>query len=373
MIRIEKVDSEKKRKKFIDLPHVLYHDDKNYVPELYVAQHDLLTPGKHPFHTHSSVELFLVYKDNKLAGRIAAILNNNHNSFNQTNDGFFGFFDAIHDQQVADALLDAAKTWLQSRGMQSMIGPVNFSTNETCGLLIEGYNTAPYAMMPYNKPYYTILLSQYGLNKKIDLYAHKFISPSGEHKSVALLNALTRRLKYNGIIIRPVDLGNFSEEVKRIHHVYNSAWDKNLGFVPMTPAEFEYLAKDLKLILDKDFCLLAEHNGEVIGFALAIPNINEILIKIKRGRLFPFGIFKLLFGLKKIKSVRVLALGVVEQYRKRGIEACFYASFINSFRAKKKTGAEASWVLEGNDLMNNAIKQMDTVHYKTYRIYQKTI
>ncbi len=373
MIRIEKADSKSKLKAFIDFPHDLYQDDKNYVPELFIAQRDLLTPGKHPFHDHSIIELYLAYKDDRIAGRVAAIWNKNHNSFNKTSDGFFGFFDTINDQQVANTLLDTATEWVKSKGADTLIGPANFSTNETCGLLIEGYNSAPFAMMTYNKPYYESLLENYGLTKKTDLLAHKFSGDQADHKPVRMLDTLTRRLNQKGITIRPVRIKDFKEEVKRIHEVYNSAWDKNLGFVPMTTAEFEYLAKDMKLLLDTDFCLVAEHEGRIAGFALAIPNINEVLIKVKRGRLFPFGIFQLLFGIKKIKSVRVIALGVVDKYRKLGIEACFYASFILAYRKKKFNAAEASWVLEDNTLMNTALMQMEAVPYKKYRIYEKAL
>jgi len=373
MIRIEKVDSQSKLKAFIDFPHDLYQEDKNYVPELFIAQRDLLTPGKHPFHDHSKIALYLAYKNDRLAGRIAAILNNNHNSFNKTSDGFFGFFDVTNDQEVATSLFDTAGEWLKSSGANTLIGPVNFSTNETCGLLIEGYSSAPFAMMTYNKPYYESLLEQYGLIKKVDLFAHKFAGDQADHKPVKMLDTLTKRLHQKGITIRPVQIKNFKEEVKHIHEVYNSAWDKNLGFVPMSAAEFEYLAKDLKLLLDTDFCLVAEHEGKIVGFALAVPNINEVLINVKRGRLFPFGIFKLLFGMKKIKSVRIIALGVIDKYRKLGIEACFYASFILAYRKKRYTAAEASWVLETNVLMNTAIQQMEAVPYKKYRIYEKQL
>ncbi|MBA4144801.1 MAG: hypothetical protein C0523_03475 [Cytophaga sp.] len=373
MIRIEKVDSKSKLKAFIDFPHDLYKDDAHYVPELFIAQRDLLTPGKHPFHDHSIIELYLAYKDDRLAGRIAAIWNRNHNTFNKTTDGFFGFFDTINDQEVAGTLLDKASEWVKQNGANTLIGPVNFSTNETCGLLIEGYDSAPFAMMTYNKPYYETLLNHYGLTRKVDLLAHQFAGDQADHKPVRMLDTLTRRLNQKGITIRSVRIKDFKEEVKRIHEVYNSAWDKNLGFVPMTAAEFEYLAKDLKLLIDTDFCLVAEHEGKIAGFALAIPNINEVLIRIKRGRLFPFGLFKLLFGLKKIKSVRIIALGVVDKYRKLGIEACFYASFILAYRKKRFTAAEASWVLENNTLMNNALMQMEAIPYKKYRIYEKAL
>jgi len=373
MIRIEHVDSKARLKLFIDFPHTLYKDDPQYVPELFIAQRDLLSPGKHPFHDHSTLEMFLAYRDNEIVGRIAAILNNNHNTFNKLSDGFFGFFDVIDDVPVASALIDKVATWLTGKGASTIIGPVNFSTNETCGILIEGFDSPPYAMMTYNKPYYEPLLTKLGFNKKVDLIAHRFAGDQADHKPVRMLNTLTQRLNKNGVTIRPVVMKNFAAEVKNIHAVYNSAWDKNLGFVPMTEKEFEFMAKDMKMVLDTDFCLVAEHNGKVIGFALAIPNINQALISVKRGRLLPFGIFKLLLGLRKIKSVRIIALGVIEGYRKMGIEACFYASFILAYRKKKYTEAEASWVLEENHLMNHAIQQMDAVPYKKYRILEKAL
>jgi GNAT superfamily N-acetyltransferase len=373
MIRIEAVDSKQKLKTFIDFPHELYKDDKNYVPELFIAQRDLLTPGKHPFHDHSSIQAFIAYKGDTVVGRIAAIDNKNHNTFNKTNDGFFGFFDVVNDEEVSKALLDTVHEWLKKKGFNTMIGPVNFSTNETCGLLVEGFDTPPFVMMTYNKPYYESHLHAFGLEKKCDLLAHLWEGEQDDYKPVKMMDTLAKRLQQKGIVIRPVNLKNFKAEVKQIKEVYNSAWDKNLGFVPMTDAEFDYMAKDLKMLLDTDFCLVAEQEGKIVGFALALPNVNEILIRIKKGRLFPFGIIKLLTSLKKIRSVRIIALGVIEKYRKMGIEACFYASFLIAYKRKKFNRAEASWVLEDNFLMNNAIKEMNAVPYKKYRIYEKKI
>jgi GNAT superfamily N-acetyltransferase len=373
MIRIEKVSSKKQLKAFVDFPHDHYSGNANYVPELFIAQRDLLTPGKHPFHDHSVVQPFLAWSGNKIVGRIAAIENRNHNSFNGVTDGFFGFFEVIDDMEVAKALLNEVKQWLIQRGLTTIVGPVNFSSNETCGMLINGFDSPPFAMMTYNKPYYKTLLEKLGFAKKVDLIAHQFSGEQKDQRPVKLLEVLTQRLNQKGITIRSVNLKDFKNEVERILSVYNSAWDKNLGFVPMTREEFEYLAKDLKLLLDTDFCLVAESENKIVGFALAIPNINEILINVKRGRLFPVGIFKLLFGLRKIKSVRVIALGVIEGFRKRGIESCFYASFLEAYQRKKYTRAEASWILENNSLMNNALHQMNAVPYKTYRIFEQAI
>jgi GNAT superfamily N-acetyltransferase len=373
MKRIVAISTKEEIKSFIDFPHDLYANDSNYVPELFVAQRDLLTPGKHPFHTHSQVQLFLAYDHNKIVGRIAAILNNNHNQFNNTQDGFFGFFDCVDDVEISDMLFNHAEEWLKQKGASSIIGPANFSTNETCGLLVDGYDSPPFAMMPYNKAYYQSLLDEKGFSKKVDLIAYRFGDEGYNDKSLKIKDALLRRLKHKGITIRPVDKNNFQQEVARIREVYNAAWDRNLGFVPMTEKEFDHMAKDVKLILDTDFCMVAEKDGKVVGFALAIPDINQVLINIKRGRLLPLGLFKLLFGLKKINGIRIIALGVVEGYRKLGIEACFYGNIIEAYRRKKFKHAEASWILEGNDLMNRAIQNINGHPHKRYRIFEKAL
>lgn len=372
-VLVSKVCSKKELQSFIDFPHALFKNDKNYVPELFIAQRDLLTPGKHPFHEHSKIQLFLAHRDGKVVGRIGAILNNNHNTFNKTTDGFFGFFDSEENESVATQLFDEAKKWLQEQGTNTIIGPVNFSTNETCGLLIDGLDSAPMIMMTYNPSYYLKLVEGYGFQKKTDLIAYAFGEQGYDDKPFRLMDMLMERLKQKNISIRKVSLKNFKEEAVKIRDVYNSAWDKNLGFVPMTNNEFDYLAKDMKMLLDPEFCLVAEKEGKIIGFALAVPDINQILINIKKGRLLPFGLFKLLFNKKKINGLRVIALGVTAEYRKLGIEACFYGSIIKSYRAKGFKKAEASWILEDNHLMNKALLNINGVPYKRYRIFEKAI
>lgn len=373
MIQVKKVTSKSELKTFIDFPHTLYRNDANYVPELFIAQRDMLTPGKHPFHKHSVLQLFLAEKDGQIVGRIAAIQNNNHNKFNQDKDGFFGFYDCIDSQEVADGLVHAASAWLKERGLEKIVGPVNFSTNDTCGMLLEGYDAPPVAMMTYNKPYYHRLMAQNGFDKKVDLIAWKIKNDKYNGRVVKLQDALKQRLAQKGITLRKVNIRQFKTEVPLIRDVYNKAWDKNLGFVPMTDEEFDYLAKDLKLLLDPDFCLIAEHEGRFVGFALCIPDINQILIKVKRGRLFPTGLIRLLTQRKKINAIRVIALGVLEPYRKMGIEATFYATIIEKCLEKGIEMAEASWILEHNEMMNRAIANINGEPYKKYRIYEKAL
>jgi GNAT superfamily N-acetyltransferase len=371
MKKVVQVNSKKELAAFIDFPHDLYKNDPNYVPELFIAQKDLLTT--HPFHKHSSLQTFLAYDGDKITGRIAAILNNSHNEFNNANDGFFGFFDVINDEETAKLLFDAAAKWLKEKGVSTMIGPVNFSTNEACALLIEGFDSPPVVMMTYNFPYYATLIEKAGLAKKVDLIAWHWDDKSYDDKSVRLLDSLQERLKRNNITIRKINLKNFQQEADALRDVYNKAWDRNLGFVPMNNDEFNYLAKDLKMILDPDFCLVAEQDGKVVGFGLAVPDLNQVLKTIKRGRLLPTGIFKLLLNKGKIIGIRIMALGVIDGYRKMGIEACLYGTIIKEYRRKGFKYAEASWTLEHNDMINRAIAAINGNPYKKYRIYEKAI
>ncbi|MBL7681809.1 MAG: hypothetical protein JNK00_00495 [Flavipsychrobacter sp.] len=373
MIQVRQVSNRQMLKAFIDFPHELYKYDDNYVPELFIAQRDLLTPGKHPFHNHSQTQLFLAYQNGLIRGRIAAILNRNHNQFNQANDGFFGFFDTVEDHLVADALFTSAEKWLAGKGARTSIGPVNFSTNETCGMLVNGFVKPPVVMMPYNKPYYSTITERFGYSKKVDLIAYNIDAALYNDKPLVLMPVLEQRLKNKDIVFRKVELKNFREEVRSLQVIYNQAWDKNLGFVPMTVEEFEHMAKDLKLILDPEFCVLAEHNGKAVGFSLCIPDINQVLRSIDRGRLLPTGFFKLLTRRKSIDGIRVLALGVLEGYRKLGIETVLYGRIIQNCLNKKITKAEASWILEDNYLMNKALTSINAVPYKTYRIYEKAL
>ncbi|WP_198315831.1 hypothetical protein [Chitinophaga tropicalis] len=370
---IQPVTNKKQLAQFIDFPHDLYRNDKNYVPELFIAQRDMLTPGKHPFHEHSEVQLFLAFRDGKIVGRIAAINNRNHNAFNNTQDGFFGFYECINDKVVSRQLFDTAEKWLRERNLKTIIGPVNFSTNETCGMLVQGFDGPPVIMMPYNRPDYNLLVADAGLTEKVTLLAYKITPENLEDRPYRMLTALKERLAKKNFVIRNINVKKFDEEVAKIREVYNAAWSKNLGFVPMTTNEFNHLAKDLKMVMDPDLCHVAEQDGKLVGFSLALPDLNQILIKIKKGRLLPTGIFKLLLNKKKVNGIRILTLGVTEPYRKLGIEACFYGEVIRIGREKGLKYAEASWILDHNEMMNNALININADPYRKYRIYEKAL
>lgn len=369
-IVIEEVTFKKGISEFINFPHDLYKDDANYVPEIFMGQKDMMNPDKYPFYKYGTAKFYLAKKDGKIVGRIAAIHNPNYNAHFNSKVGFFGFFDVIEDPQVAGLLLDRAKSYAKENGNDYLMGPTNYTTNETAGVLVDGFEEAAKIMMTYNKPYYDTLILQHGFKKEMDLYAYMIYTNKANEKSLRLAGVLEERLKSKGITIRNVNLKDINQEAQKIKKIYNAAWDENWGFVPFTDAEFDYLKNDLKMILDPKFAYIAEKEGQAIGFSITLPNINEILIKNKRGRLFPWGIFRLLLGKNKTKSVRILALGVVHEYRKMGIEAIFFAKNIQEAKNRQLIGGEASWVLENNESMKAAAEHLNGEKYKTYRLYK---
>ncbi|MFY0654158.1 MAG: hypothetical protein JXQ96_19130 [Cyclobacteriaceae bacterium] len=373
MIDIRKVVGKKELKVFIDFPHDLYQDDPNYVPELYLAQKDLLNKQKHPFFDHSEADFFLAYKDGQIVGRIAAIKNNNYINYTEDQSGFFGFFDVINDYHVAEALLNKAIDWIQSNGLTSVIGPTNYSTNETCGVLIEGYESPPTVMMPYNKPYYSEFYEKFGFKTEMNLLSYKINTADVPEKLLRLSGKILERLNIKGITIRKINLKKFKQEIDDIFDVYNSAWEKNWGFVPMTREEFRHAAKDMKSVVDPDFVLIAEHEGKFIGFTLTIPDMNIPLKQLRRGRLLPFGLFKLIYYKNKIDRVRIVTLGVIEKFRNLGIDAYFYMKAFEEAKNKNMEFGEASWILEENPAMNKALVNINGKVYKRHRLYKKAI
>lgn len=374
MISIQPVRTSSDRDAFIRFVYTLYANDSCFVPELYIAQSDHINPKRNPFFEHAVAEYFLAKRDGEVVGRIAAVKDDQLISYTEESVGVFGFFDCINDPQVANALMEAAINWLKTHQIEWIEGPYNFSTNHACGLLIEGFEFPPSVMMSYNKPYYQNLLEQLGFIKKTDVLAYRIHQSKFPERLKNSLPLLEEKFKKNGITIRTIDMKHFEEDVKKTLDVYNQAWSKNLGFAPMTEKEFLHSGKDMKMIMDPQLVLLAEKDGKCIGFSLTLPDINQVLIKIKNGKLLPWGIFKLLFGRKKINSVRIIALGLLEPYRRLGIDAYFYArTFAYTQQSKYLESGEASWILENNPEMNHAIIKMGGQVEKRYRFYRKKI
>lgn len=367
-IRIETVEDERGLKDFIKLPWKIYKNDPFWVPPLIQDQKAIFSKDN-PFYEHADVSLFLAKEKEMTVGRIAAIINYKHIEFHQEKAGFFGFFESIPNYDVAKGLLNTAKDWLKDSGMEIIRGPMNFSTNEECGLLIEGFDSSPLLMMPYNPPYYADYIERYGLKKAKDLFAYIIDVPKELPERILKTAEIA---KGHGIKVRKIDMKNFDREIGAFKDVYNSAWSKNWGFIPMTDKEIKWMAKRLKQIIVPDLGLIAEVNGKPAGFFLALPDYNYVLKRLN-GRLGLSGIIKIIWYSRKIPEVRLLILGILKEYRKRGIDALFYHE---AWKAGKKRGfkkAEFSWVLEDNLIVQKAVEIVGARLYKKYRIYEMKI
>lgn len=373
-ISIRSLDSKKDLKVFIDFPHELYADDPNYVPELYIGQKEIHNTKKNPYFENAKAEWFLAYRNDRVVGRIAAHIDHSYNEYHDSNVGMIGFFDFVDDQSVVKALLDKAEEWLKKQDVDAVLGPVSFKlSTDTGGLLIDGFDGPPQVMMTYNAPYYQAHIESCGYSKEMDLLAYMIYTSKASERSIKMEKLLSVRLERSDIFVRKINLKNFKKEVELIKIIYDKAWEKNWGFVPPSENEFAHLASFLKLLVDKDFAYIAMHKDKPVGFFLSLPNINEITKDFKKGRLFPFNIFKLLFNKKKVKSVRIITLGVIEEYRNKGIEAIFYAKNIVEAKKRNLIGGEASWILENNKDMVLGAEKLNGEKYRTYRIFKKAL
>jgi GNAT superfamily N-acetyltransferase len=365
-IEVVAVDNKKALNEFVELPFSLYRDETHWVPPLRIAVKELLDRGKHPFYANADAEFFLARQGGRVVGRIGAILDRNHNQFHREKAGFFGFYESVNDVAVARALLERARQWVFERGAEFLRGPVNPSTNYECGMLIEGFDSDPMVMMTYNPRYYPVLLEQVGLRKAKDLLAYLSNANTIDLKKIG--RVADKVLATNGVRVRPINMKDFAGDVDKVWNVYRAAWSRNWGFIPMTREEFALMGKEMKMILKPELVLIGEVGDRVVGFALALPDVNHAL-KPARGSLFPTGLLKILYYQRLIHNVRVLALGVVEEYRASGLAAGFYATLVRSARKLGFGDCEMSWILEDNVLMNRSLEVMGAKKYKTYRIY----
>lgn len=364
------VRERRSRARFIDLPWRIYADDPAWVPPLRSDVRKLMDPG-HPFHEHAEVEYFLALDGaGEAVGRIAAVVNQVYNDFHDTRTGFIGLFESVDDPAVAAALLETAADWLRARGMTEAIGPFNLSTNDELaspGILLEGFDRPPVLLMAHNPPYYRRLFEAAGWQKQKDLLSYWL---EEEHappeRLVKGMERLARRV--DGLVVRQLRLKDLDNEVELIKEVYNSAWEKNWGFAPLTESEVEHLAADLKPIIDERFALIAEVHGEPVGFAVALPDYNQALRHVN-GRLFPFGLFKLLWHRRNISRLRVFILGLKPGYHRTGIDALFYLKIFQNGLEAGIHQAEASWILEDNWGMRRGLERLGGQVYKTYRVY----
>jgi GNAT superfamily N-acetyltransferase len=372
-VTVELVEVASDKRAFLRLPERLYTNDPNWVCPLRIDRRDFFNPKKNPFFDAADVALFLVQHDGRNVGRVSAHIYHAHNKVHNERTGFFGFFECEEDFEIARALWDAAGGWLKERGMERMRGPANFTTNHEVGFLADGFDTPPMVMMTHTHPYYIDFAERYGFAKAMDLYAY-FTQESD--RIPERVERLVQRIRTrSGATIRALDMSRFDDEVRAVRSIYEKAWAPNWGFVPMTKAEFAHMAKEMKLILDPRVVLLAEVEGEIVGFSLALPDINQALIHLN-GRLLPFGLLKLLWMTKVRRSIdqlRVLVMGVLPDYQKRGIDHLLHYETRQRGLAAGYRAAETSWVLETNTMMNAVADTLGHSRYKTYRMYDKPL
>ncbi len=381
-IEIVEAVTPQQRTEFIHFQWVPYRGNPYWVPPLISERQIFLDKTKHPFHQHSDVALFIARRGGRTVGTIAAIVNNRHNQTHGENIGFFGLFECVEDYAVAERLLSTARDWVAARGKRALRGPTSFSVNEECGLLIDAFDRPPCVLMTYNPPYYKDFIERFGFAKAMDLIqyfmdvgnyqeAEKALDP----RLVRLAQKLQQRSK---ITIRRVNLKNFDREVEIVKSLYAQAWEKNWGNVPMTDAEIEYLGHSLKQFVDPDLVLIAEANGEPVGLALCLPDMN---IPLRKAYPHPrtsewWTLAKLFYHWKvrrEIDTLRVVLLGVLEKYRQQGIEVRLYFEITRHALLKGIHKGECGWILEVNDLMRRGADGIGAKPFKTYRIYEMPV
>ena len=374
-LEIRPVRNRRELKRFVKVPFHLHRDSPQWVPPLIFDRMQFLNRAKNPYFEHAEAEYFLAERDGEPVGRITAQIDERWDEYQGGSDGMFGFFETVDDREVAAALLGAAEEWLGERGRTRLLGPMDFTTNDELGILIEGYEIRPMILQPWHPPFYRELLDGLGYGKAMDLLMwHLELGELAEGDQFApeIHAAAAKALRDEGIAIRNIDKGNLAAEMRRFAEVYNEAWSENWGFVPPTDAELEFHAKLLKQVIDEDWGFIAEKGDETVGAALSLPDINQVLAKMG-GRLLPLGWLRFLRGRPKIDRIRVLALGVKHEYRHSGVAAGLYLKHLENASPDGVPAGETGWILETNGPMNRAMEGMGGKIVKRYRVYEKAL
>jgi GNAT superfamily N-acetyltransferase len=374
-VTVRPVTGRSDRKQFIDFPYAFYQDESHWVPPLRQDIKKTLSTSKNAFFDHGAIQLFLAENGSgATVGRIAAIVNGMHLQKYDDGMGFFGFFECVDDYAVAEALLDAATDWLREHGLTGMRGPANPSLNDTAGLLVDGFDRDPSILMPYNPPYHEDFLVDYGFERAMTMWAYyvhkKYVKVDKLRRGVQLVKRRTPNLE-----LRTLDMEQFDKEARTILAIYNDAWENNWGHVPMTDAEFEQLAHDLKQIVDPEMVFLLEHEGTPVAFSISLPNLNMALQHVSDGRLFPLGLPKLLayaqFG--GIYEVRMPLMGVRKEYQGRALDSLLVLATIENGPPNGYDACEMSWVLDTNQRLINSLESMGGVVDKEYAMFEKPL
>ncbi len=371
-VRVERIDLRRKRDRarFLDVGDALQRDDPNYVAPLRMERMRFLDPGRNPAFRQLEVLPLVAVRGGRDVGRITAHLDRSYDAYHGGRTAFFGFFESVNEAAVAHVLLDEAVAFARAGGATQLFGPCNFTTNHQVGMLVENFGRPPCVEMTYNPPWYAALVESYGFGKAKDLLAFWIVSEQGtaEPRMRRFFEISEKARQRYGLTLRALDTRRFGEEVARAFRLYNATWEKNWGFVPVTEAEFEAIAHDLRPVLDPKLVLFVEDRaGNAVGFAVCLPDVNEILPR--NGRLFPLGWWRLLTGQRRIAWARLFALGVVPAWRRKGVEALLAIHVALAARARGIRGGEIGWTLEDNVLINRTIESFGGTLDRRYRIY----
>lgn len=373
-IEVRPVSGRGELTRFIKLPFGL-HKGTPWVPPLISERRQFLDRSQNPFFEHAEGEYFLAWRDGRPVGRITAAIDRRWDEFQGGSDAQFGFIEAEDDPEVFAALFEAAEGWARERGRERLLGPMDFTTNDECGLLIEGYELPPLILQPWHPPYYRERIEALGYGKRMDLLMWSLSMgelKQGDRFADAIHEVADKVESEHGITVRNMRLDDLEAEIGRFMEVYNSAWERNWGFVPVTDGEVAFQAQNLKQVLDPRWAFIAERDGEVLGAALTLPDVNQVL-KRMNGRLLPLGWLRFLSGRRKIDYVRVFALGVKPEYQHTGIAARFYVRHIETAAELGIPGGETGWILEVNEPMNRAMEGMGGEVVKRYRLFEKPL
>ena len=371
-VDVRPVDGKPELDAFIKLPWRLYRNEPNWVPPLLMDVRKRLDRTRNPFFEHASAEYFLAYRDGRAVGRVTAQIDRNLNEFQGSDWGLFGFFECEDDTEAADALLGAAESWLGERGCGRMVGPMDFTTNDECGVLIEGHDRRPIILTPWTHRYYPALLLGSGLRKAMDAVMWELRIEGRDRVHPGIWELADRVQGEHGITVRSMRKRDLQAELSRFLEVYNAAWERNWGFVPLSEAEARHYAKDLRPVLDENWAMIAEKDGETVGAALTLPDFNQVLAHLN-GRLLPFGWLKALYCRRKVDRVRVFALGVKPEYQHTGVAARMYQMHFDAAERTPQKHGEMGWILETNDTMNRAMEGMGGKIVRRYRFYEREL
>ncbi|HED31276.1 MAG TPA: GNAT family N-acetyltransferase [Prosthecochloris aestuarii] len=375
-IKIRRVQTRRERRQFIRFAWTIYRNDPelnaNWVPPVISDYMSTLDKGSYPLYEHADLAMFTAWRQGRMVGTIAAVENRRHNEIHGDNVGFWGFFECINDQDVANSLFDAAAAWLRTKGLDTMRGPVSPSMNDQCGMLVRGFDTPPVFLMLYNPPYYNRLVKNYGHDIGQELLAWYIDQDKIDIERLRRIAAHVQ--KREQLTIRTLRMKDFDDEVKKIREIYNKAWEKNWGFVPMTDREFAYMAKNMKSVAREEFIYFVEdRDGRAIGFSLTLPDMNIPLRHVNGNPYTPWGLVKFLWYGRKISAFRTITMGVLPEYRNKGIDSMLNAH-ISEYGGKFGLySSEMSWVLKSNEAMSKLAKVIGGIPYKEYVIYEKAI